>query len=395
MDPHRFTDENPGDLRKFRNFQTGKEEWQFLPHELPPKWEFPAKLWPLLADAREALGTLNGIGQTLPSPELLLRPLQTREAITSSSIEGTYVTPQQLLLYELDPTNPQDPHEKSADWREVLNYSQALQQGCQLLQQYPIATRLILAMHATLMSGVRGQDKSPGRYRQIQVQIGATGKYVPPPHSEIDQLMGNLEKFINSGANHFDPLVKCYLVHYQFEAIHPFVDGNGRVGRALLALMVYHVMGHSMPWLYMSAFFERHKEEYTDNLFRISTHGDWERWIEFCLTGTVVQAKDAITRCNLFKRTREIYHAKLVAPTPRSHKIIDNLFTSPLLTVSSLMKHFSITYHTARKDLENLVEAGILLELPGMYPRTFYAPELMRIAFEESPYVLSESENVQ
>ncbi len=385
MDPKRFTESRAGELRKYGNPQSGKEDWYFLPNELPPSWEFPARLWPLLAEAREALGTLNGIGQSLPSPELLLRPLQTREAITSSSIEGTYVTPQQLLLYELDPTEPQHADEKSADWREVLNYSRALQQGCQMLQDYPIATRLILAMHATLMSGVRGQDKSPGSYRQIQVQIGATGKYVPPPHYEISRLMSNLEGFINDSETQYDSLVVCYLTHYQFEAIHPFVDGNGRVGRSLLALMVYHLLGHSRPWLYMSAFFERHREEYTDNLFRISTQGDWESWLEFCLTGTVAQARDAITRCHLFRQTKELYHDKLAAPTPRSHKIIEDLFTSPLVTIPSLKTRFNITYHTARKDVERLVEAGILQEIVDYYPRSFVAPDLMRIAFGESP----------
>lgn len=391
MNTEIFTENRSGELRRYGNPLTKKGDWLFIPNELPPSWEFPASLWPLLVEAREALGTLNGIGQTLPSPELLLRPLQTREAITSSKIEGTYVTPQQLLLYELDPIEPNDPQEKSADWREVLNYSDALQQGCSMLQQYPIATRLMLAMHATLMSGVRGEDKSPGQYRRIQVQLGAVGRYVPPPQNEISRLMGNLETFINADEI-YDPLVRCYLVHYQFEAIHPFVDGNGRVGRALLALMIYHLMNHSMPWLYMSAFFERHKEEYADNLLRISTHGDWGRWLEFCLTGTLIQARDAIMRCNLFRKQRTIYQDKLKLPTPRSHRIVDQLFQSPVVTIPSLKMGFNVTYHTARKDVEYLVEMGILAEIPDSYPRSFYAPELMRIAYSDT---LEELENDQ
>jgi Fic family protein len=383
MDIKSFTENRTGELRKYGNPQSGREDWQFIPHDFPPKWEFPQKLWPLLVEARETLGTLNGIGQTLPSPELLLRPLQTREAITSSKIEGTYVTPQQLLLYELDPIEPLDSDEKMADWREVLNYSKALQLGCELIHVQPIASRLILAMHATLMSGARGKDKSPGAYRRVQVQIGATGKYVPPPQIEISRLMGNLEKFIN-GENEFDPLVRCYLVHYQFEAIHPFMDGNGRVGRALLALMIYHLMKHSRPWLYMSAFFERYKEEYTDNLMRVSTHGDWDRWLEFCLTGTVVQCRDAIVRCHLFRKLRDTYLAKLTAPTPRSHKIVEGLFESPVVTIPSLKTRHNVTYHTAKKDVQYLVDIGILKETAESYPRSFSAPELLWIAYSDT-----------
>lgn len=384
MEVVRFSPEKTGELRKYYSLEAGKEGWLFIPDEMPPRWEFPARLWPLLSEARTALGTLNGIGQTLPNPELLLRPLQSREAITSSKIEGTYVTPRQLLLYELDPTEPSEPNEEAASWREVFNYSLALRAGCQMLTELPIASRLILSMHQTLMTGVRGQDKSPGRYREIQVQIGAIAKYVPPAHREIPRLMGNLEKFINGNQAGFDPLVVCYLTHYQFEAIHPFVDGNGRVGRALLALMVYQNLKHSMPWLYMSAYFEKNKEEYTDNLFRISTHGDWERWIEFCLHGTVVQSNDAIVRCHRFNQARKRFHETCENPTPRTHEIIEGLFDSPVLTIPYLKKKFGVHYQTAQKDVEKLVEQGILQDVPDKHPRSFYSPELMRIAYSDT-----------
>jgi Fic family protein len=239
-------------------------------------------------------------------------------------------------------------------------------------------------MHETLMTGVRGQDKSPGRYREIQVQIGASGKYVPPPHHEIARLMGNLEKFIHESSEQFDPLVACYLTHYQFEAIHPFVDGNGRVGRALLALMIYQKLKHSMPWLYMSAFFEKYKDEYTDNLFRISTHGDWERWIEYCLHGTIVQSNDAIVRCHRFNQVRKQFHETCSAPTPRTHEIIEGLFDTPVVTIPYLKTRFGVHYQTAQKDVEMLLKLGILKDVPNRYPRSFYSPELMRIAYSDS-----------
>jgi Fic family protein len=383
MDHTKFTDKMTGTLRKFRNASSGKDDWLFIPHPLPPNWTFPNELWPLLATAKESLGTLNGIGQTLPNPELLLRPLQNREAITSSSIEGTYVTPQELLLYELDPKEPSSPHDPAADWREVFNYGNALKQGCNLFAELPVCSRLICEMHKTLMTGARGERKSPGEYRRIQVQIGSAAKYVPPPPSEVPSLMGNLELFANNGDLPYDPLVMCYLVHYQFEAIHPFSDGNGRVGRALLALMIYKWLGHTLPWLYMSAFYEKYRDEYTNNLFRISSDGDWATWIEFCLNGTITQASDAVRRCDRFQRLRKEFHERVRAPSPRSHKLIELLFEAPVLTISKIAKSFDVTYHTARKDIEHLAKHGILAEVPNEHPRAFYAREIMQIAYGE------------
>lgn len=384
MDAKRFTDSRPGELRKFTNPQTEKTDWLFIPNEMPPDWRFPERLWPLLATAKEALGTLNGIGQTLPNPNLLLTPLQSREAITSSSIEGTYVTPRQMLLYELDPREPTSPDEQAADWREVFNYRQTLVQGCQQIQDMPILNRDLRAMHKTLMSGVRGARKSPGEFRRVQVQIGATGRYVPPPPADVPRLMANLERYINEGDDRFDPLVLCYLVHYQIEAIHPFADGNGRIGRVLLALMVYKVMLHTSPWLYMSGFFEQHREEYADLLFRISTHGDWESWIEFCLQGTIYQALDAVTKCNRIVQMRDQYYERIKSrSTSRSHGIINWLFEWPLLNIPRVAEKWGIDYKTARKDLERLVEVDILKEIPDSRPRSFLAHELFDIAYSD------------
>lgn len=373
-----------GELRKFSNPNTGKDDWLFIPNEFPPQWEFPTELWPLLSDAKEALGTLNGIGQTLPNPELLLRPLQNREAITSSSIEGTYVTPEQLLLYELDPREPTSAEGQLADWREVSNYATALKQGCRMLEQLPVCGRLICEMHKTLMSGARGARKTPGEFRKIQVQIGSTGKYIPPAPAEIDRLMNNLERYVNQGSPSFDPLVLCYLVHYQFEAIHPFSDGNGRVGRALLALMIYKWMRHTMPWLYMSAFFERYKDEYTNKLFRISTNGEWGPWIEFCLNGTIQQARDAIRRCDRFKQLRSELHERVKNGTSRSHKLVESFFENPVVNIPTAMARFGVTYKTAQRDLERLVESNVLREIPDCHPRSFYVWEIMQVAYGDT-----------
>ena len=380
MECQQFTSESPGRLLPTEMPGKGRD-WAYLPNDLPPEWEFPRQLWPLLADAKEALGTLNGIGQTLPDPQLLLRPLQNREAISSSSIEGTFVTPEQLLLFELDPREAQSASGPLADWNEVFNYSRALLHGCELLATLPLCNRLIREMHGILLAGVRGHHKNPGQFRNCQVQIGSAGRFIPPPPKEAESLMGNLERYLNHDDAQFDPLVRCFIVHYQFEAIHPFADGNGRVGRALLALMIYQWLGHTMPWLYMSAYYEQYREEYVDGLFNISTQGKWLEWIEFCLRGTVVQANDSIRRCHQFNALRVEFHQRVDTPSPRTHALIESLFRTPAMTIPSVSRQFGIAYHTAQADIERLASVGIVHETPGEYPRTFFAREVLSVAF--------------
>lgn len=380
MDPKQFSAQAPGQLSPIDLAQVGRN-WSFIPNDLPPCWEFPSHLWPLLAEAKEALGTLNGVGQMLPNPQLLLRPLQSREAITSSSIEGTYVTPRQLLLYELEPQEPKSNEERAADWREVSNYRRALTHGWERRQEIPICKRLIRELHDVLMSGVRGEKFAPGEFRNCEVQIGSSGKFVPPPHQRVEPLLDQLEKYIHSDDLQFDPLVRCYLVHYQFEAIHPFKDGNGRVGRVLLALMTSQWHGHSHPWLYMSAYYERFRDEYIDCLFAISTNNAWDRWIEFCLRGTVAQANDSIRRCHRFLELQSQYHARIKSSNPRVHRLIDMLFETPILTISWVSKTLKVAYHTAQADIERLVEADILVEVLEEYPRTFGPKELLDAAY--------------
>lgn len=384
MDKDRFTPEITGELRRFHNELINKPDWQFIPRELPLEWELPMRLWPLLVEARESLGTLNGIGSTLPDPDLLIRPQQTREAIQSSKIEGTIVTPKQLLLYELDPREPASAEGRLADWREVFNYTAALIRGCEMLKTLPMCNRIIKAMHKELMLGARGERKLPGEFRPMQVQIGSSGRYVPPPASEIERLMGNLETHLNEDHPSPDPLVMCFITHYQFEAIHPFADGNGRVGRCLLALMVYLKLGHKLPWLYLSPYFEKYDDEYASNLFRVSTHGDWERWVEFCLNGTIRQAKDSISRCERLNTLSDDYHKRLTAPSARTHTIVRQLFKNPIVNISKVKKICGITSHnTAQRDIDRLVDAGILSLLGNRRPRSYYASEIWNIAYSD------------
>jgi len=361
-----------------------RKDYAFVPRGLPPEWEFPVELWPLLAEAREALGTLNGIGQILNNPDLLLKPLQNREAIASSSIEGTYVTPEQLLLYRLDPREPSSATDQRAEWQEVFAYGSTLEFGCAQLQTIPICNRLIRGMHEVLMRGVRGRNSTPGEFRKMHVQIGSSGRYVPPLPDEAQRLMHDLEQFINSPSDKYDPLILAYIVHYQFEAIHPFSDGNGRVGRALMALMIYKQLKHAKPWLYLSAFFEKYKDEYIENLFRVSTDGRWTEWIEFCLRATITQANDSIRRCHIFNRLRQNFHDLAAnAPSLRTHRIIENLFSQPVISVRNIRELCDVSYGTARADIQKLVDCGILKEIDGSHPASYYAPELMRAAYDE------------
>ena len=379
MNRQDFWSDAPGRLIPVQTPRGG--DWSFLPFDLPPNWVFDASLWPLLVQAKEALGTLNGIGQTLGDPRLLLSPLQNREAITSSIIEGTYVTPEQLLLFDLDPDEETDSAEHRADRVEVANYGRSLRRGLKLLESLPICIRVIREMHETLMQGVRGESKDPGRFRTLQVQVGTDGRFMPPPASDIERLMRNLERYANSEGG-LDPLVRSFIIHYQFETIHPFLDGNGRVGRALLALMIQKLHGHAHPWLYLSAYFEQYKDDYIRNLYRISTENNWVRWIEFCLHGALHQARDSIRRCARFNVLRAEFHHRVKQPSPRTHQLIDELFREPITTITATAAKHAITYPTAKKDLELLVEARIIAELQNRRPKAYGCLELLQAAYD-------------
>ena len=383
MDKHRFEDKAPGRLIEFHDPDRNEKDWAFIPHEMPPSWPFHESLWPLLVEARASLGKLDGIGAALPNPELLLRPLQNREAVASSAIEGTHVTSEQLAFYELDPKEPASDDEAAADWQEVHNYSRALHHGYAGLDQLPVCNRLIKEMHQILMHGVRGHDKQPGEFRGVRVSVGKGYRFIPPPPEEVPRLMNNFEDYSNSVYADVDPLVQCFIAHYQFETIHPFRDGNGRVGRAVLSLMIYLKLAQSMPWLYMSPYFDRHNDKYESALFSVSATGEWTEWVRFCLRGAVAQANDSIRRCDALKKLERIFQEKVRTGCdgPRIHPIVNSLFTSPVRTIPSVEKEFRVTYKTARADLERLVQCGILQEVPESHPRLFYAPQIVAVAF--------------
>ncbi|MBD3309310.1 DeoR family transcriptional regulator [candidate division KSB3 bacterium] len=383
MDKSLFTDNALGNL--VRVAIQGGYDWAFVPYSLPREWKIPLDVWPLLAEAREELARLDGIGRHMPNYELLLRPLQQREALRSSSLEGTYATPEQLLLYEIDPKEPKSHFDPVNAWREVLNYSNALRLGQRMLQDIPVSLRLIKRLHQELLDGVRGYHRNPGEFRRSQVHIGSDRRFVPPPPLDAMKCLQELELYIHQ-EHTLDPLIFCFMVHYQFEAIHPFLDGNGRVGRLLLSLMIYQWCQLTSPWLYVSAFFDKYKDEYIRLLFRVSTHGKWKDWIMYCLRATAYQAKDAILRCDKLVALRDKYFRAVTEHrwSTGLHRIIEQLFVSPMITIPQVSNMLDISYPTARKDIDHLVKANILVKAEiQQRPKVFLAPEIIQMAYSD------------
>jgi Fic family protein len=379
MDRQRFGSEMTGRLV---SVSIGKEDCAFIPLPLPRTWHVPLEIWPRLAEAKESLARLDGIGRTLPDPDLLLRPLQSREALRSSSLEGTYVSAEELLLFELGSQEPIAASERQNDWREVYNYAAALRRGTELLDTLPLSLRLIREMHSVLLNGVRGRDRGIGEFRQNQVHLGSDRRYVPPPPNELMACLDDFENFLNE-SDGIDPLIRTFMGHYQFEAIHPFLDGNGRVGRALLSLTAFKWCGLSRPWLYVSPFFDRHKDDYISALFSVSADGDWRRWFEICLLATIDGTRDSIQRCGRLVSLRNEYHSKADVSGVRLHPIIEGLFSNPILRITDVAQRLKVSYPTAKADIEKLVKHGILVELPGVYPKAFYCREIFNAAYSE------------
>jgi Fic family protein len=354
----------------------------FIPQPLPPKWQWPESLWKPLIEARKSLSSLDGTGKHLPNPEILLHPLQSREAQLSSQLEGTFTDPQQQVLFEADPQYPTSKNDPNNAYQEVYNYRRALRLKLDRKIDLPLSLRLVRELHAVLMAGVRGSDQRPGEFREIQNQIGFPARFVPPPPTELPAALDAFEKYLHSECE-FDPLVKAFLTHYQFEAIHPFRDGNGRVGRLLLSLAIAEWCGLSSQWLYMSPFFEKRRKEYMDLLFNVSAQGSWEPWLRFCLEGVVIQSVDAEKRCDRLLELQIEFRNRIKDGSVRLSQLIDALFSRPVITVSQYRNHFGVTYPTARLDLKKLEQAGIVQPLEGMDTITYYCDPIYSITYGE------------
>jgi len=364
MDPKNFSNKAPG-----RVIYTPNGYWAFVPDPLPPAIHWSGEMLNALSEAERQLGYLASLADTLPSPYILIQPFIHREAVLSSRIEGTRASLEDLYHFEARQLSFL---EDATDVREVQNYSKTLNYGLERLSTLPISLRLMREIHGKLMEGVRGEYLTPGEFRRSQNWIGPAGStinsatLVPPPVDEMHIALAELENFIHS-ASDLPKLVQAGLIHYQFEAIHPFLDGNGRLGRLLVTLLLIEWGLISHPLLYLSAFFETHRLEYYDNLLAVSQQGAWEKWLRFFLRGVSSQSMDATRRIERLGTLRTHYRELLSDERAgvRLLEALDALFERPILTIHQLENALGVPYLSARRYVEKLVKKGIIREITG------------------------------
>ena len=377
-----FTDEKTGKLTKAM-----QGYWAFAPNPLPPSLNLTWDLVGQISEADRALSELAGVARTLPNPHLLIGPFIRREAVLSSRIEGTVTRLEELLLFEMQPDEAPQP----ADVAEVANYVQALEYGLQRLQTLPLCLRLLCEIHQRLLQGVRGADQAPGAIRNCPVLIGRKGqsfeeaRFVPPSPDALPPLLKEFEKFLNTPTS-LPLVVQIALLHYQFEAIHPFRDGNGRIGRLLITLFLCERRCLPQPLLYLSAFFERNHETYRDLLLDVSRQGAWNDWIRFVALGVAEQARDAIRRAGRLLDLWQSYRRKMqdLAITATALRLIDELFSAPIITIAHAQKLLRVSFPTAQQNIKKLEKAGILRETTQRQRNRIYvAQEILNLLDEQ------------
>jgi Fic family protein len=383
MNPENFRNSTAGQVIRHT-----KGYWAFIPAPLPPVLNWPLPLVSILSEAERNLSKLASLAGVLPTPHLLVQPFMRREAVISSRIEGTRASLSDLYTYETQLTFL----EPMTDVQEVHNYVEALDYGLERLKTLPVSLRLIREIHARLMAEVRGKHLTPTvqntvhEFRRSQNWIGPAGStlenapYVPPPVDEMLQALDQLEKFIHAPSD-LPPLVRTGLVHYQFEAIHPFLDGNGRVGRLLVILLLCEWGLLPQPLLYLSAFFDANRQEYYDRLLRVSQRGDWEGWLNFFLSGVSIQSLDAVKRIARLQGLRSAYQSRLLPlrAAGRLLQTVDVLFARPIISVRQVEQALQISYKSAQRHVGRLEELGLLREITGQArSRLYCADEILR-----------------
>lgn len=363
--------------------------WAFVPNPLPPSLDLRPVV-DVLAKAILKLGEAAGIGRTMANPYLLVRPLQRREAIASSNIEGTVTSLSDLLLLEAGA----DEKARPPDTREVLNYVRALDHGLERLGELPLSLRLIRELHSKLLFGVdkqRGGHIVPGEFRREQNWIGganlAAARFVPPPHTHLDHALDAFEKYLHTPENKRPTdLIDIALIHYQFETIHPFPDGNGRVGRLLIPLILCERHILPQPLVFMSPFFERNRNEYIDRLFGVSKSGDWIGWISFFLRGVYEQSIDTLIRLRKLQDLQQDYRKRIQSPQRSALllKLLDALFERPIISIPMAAQHLNVTYRAAQQNIEKLRSLGIVEHVPKtMYPMIYRSNEILAIVNDQ------------
>jgi Fic family protein len=363
----------------------------FLPNPLPPALLFTPRITRALSEADLLLGRLAGEGKHLPNLHLLLRPFIRREAVLSSRIEGTQATLGELLASEAGAAVERSP----SDLREVGNYVVALEYGKNRLKSLPLSLRLMRELHEKLMKGVGTPHLSPGEFRHSQNWMGPAGctlmnaTYVPPPPGELLDCLSDWEKFLHDQT--LPPLVQIALAHYQFEAIHPFLDGNGRVGRLLIPLFLMEREILPAPLLYLSAFFEATRREYYERLAGVSARGEWELWLLYFLSGVARQAEDALSRA---ERINQILTHWRTVTAKTSLKLPDlilaRLAANPFLTMKMAAQTFKVAFTTVQRATDFLTRKNILKEISGgKRDRVYCAQKILNILEEPATVVPS------
>jgi Fic family protein len=343
-----------------------------------------------LSETDRALSQLAGVGRTMPNPHLLIGPFVRREAVLSSRIEGTQADITDLYAYQVGqlplPNMPSAPPE--SDVKEVHNYVRALEYGLERRKTLPISLRLIRELHQKLMEGVRVEYATPGEFRRSQNWIGPPNcslneaPFVPPPVPQMHEALHTFETYLHRRDVIYPPLIRLALIHYQFEAIHPFLDGNGRVGRLLITLLLIEWDLLPLPLLYLSAYFYRHRQDYYDLLITVSEQGAWDAWVAFFLMGIKEQAQDAVTRARQLQDLQEGWRSRLteVRTSALLLRLADALFESPVITIPEAQRLLDVTYRTAKLNIEKLVDAGILSQVgQNDYGKTFVAGEILDV----------------
>jgi Fic family protein len=341
----------------------------FVPKPLPPdpplRWD--PELLRALSDADRAVGRLDGLSRSLPNPDLFVAMYVRREAVLSSQIEGTQSSLDDVLAFEVDAPGTVQP----ADITETVNYVRAMNAGIELLDELPLSGRLIRAVHRELMTGVRGQERSPGEFRRTQNWIGPAGctlqnaTFVPPAPDDLAASFAELERFLNDDRQ--PPLVVAGLAHAQFETIHPFLDGNGRVGRLLITLVLVERRVLSRPLLYLSLFLKQNRTEYYERLDAIRAKGDWEGWLRFFLTGVTVTANDATRVAGTIAEVRDRHLRQAASANLGRYAVplLDLLVEHPVVTVKYAVERLGATPTTTGGLLDKMAALGIVEEVTG------------------------------
>ena len=336
---------------------------------MPPEVAWSTTLVSALSEAERDLSRLSALADAFPFPRLLIQPFIRNEAVLSSRIEGTHASLVDLYTYE---TAQLSFFEQTDDVREVYNYVRAMEFGLERLHTLPVSLRLIRELHEKLMENVRGGTLTPGEFRRSQNWIGSVGStvstatYVPPPVEEMHQALDALEKFIHVDTQ-IPPLARAAMIHYQFEAIHPFLDGNGRIGRLLIVLLLCEWGLLPQPVLNLSAYIEHYRQEYYDRLLAVSQQGDWENWLLFFFRGVSEQARDGVVRMERLHHIGLAYQP--IVDRDRNPKrmatVVDFLFSRPILSTRQAAIGLGIPFKTAGDYIEKLVRASVLHEITG------------------------------